>query len=425
MEYRKIKGTNDYLPEQSDVFRTIRNRIESIIEHFGFKYEITPILEPYELFQRSIGETTDIIKKEMFVFESKSGKKIALKPEETAVLFRSISEASFLSDNTVKKLFYFTPVFRHERPQKGRFREFYQFGAEVINSHAPSRDAELMKLGNDILKEFHIEGVELHINSIGCPSCRPRYRDELKSFLKSKEQELCEHCRERIETNPLRTLDCKNEKCIAAVNDAPHSTDYLCDDCLNHYNSVKDHLDELSLNFIENPNIVRGLDYYSKTVFEFIEQGDKLGAQSTIIGGGRYDYLGEEFGMNGIGAVGFAGGFERLLMSIPESYIKQIKNANNLDIVAVFFDEPSRKYVMNICSELQKMGIKTDIAFEYNSIKKQLSYASKSGAHYAMICGEDEMNNNTVIMKEMESGNQKEIQANPDTIKGVLNDNSR
>ncbi len=420
MQFRKIKGTNDYLPNESVIFRAVRNRVENIIEQFGFQYEITPILEPYELFIRSIGEQSDIVNKEMFVFTSKNGKKIALKPEETAVLYRSLSENNLLTNADIKKLFYFTPVFRYERPQKGRFREFYQYGVEIINSYNAERDGEIMHIGKAIIDSFEIKDVKLHINSIGCKKCRPEYKKALIDFLSKNDKNLCENCKIKIHNNPLRILDCKNKSCIEAVKNAPITIDYLCNDCAEHFNQVKESLDRRKIEYIENTNIVRGLDYYSSTVFEFIEEGGKLGSQSTIIGGGRYDYLSNEFDAENIGAVGFSGGFERLLISIDKSVKDRIIDEYSIKAVLVYFNDETMKYASNIADMMREANIKTEITFEYQGIKKQMKFASRINARFAIICGEEEMNDNKVKIKNMNTGKQIEVERNIDKIKEAI-----
>lgn len=422
MNYRKIKGTNDYLPDESTLFRGVKNIIENVIRSYGFKYEITPILEPHELFIRSIGENTDIVNKEMFVFTSKSNKQIALKPEETAVLYRSISENNFINDNDLRKLFYFTPVFRYERPQKGRYREFYQFGVEIINSYDARRDAEIMELGSILLKALNIENTKLHINSIGCSKCRPEYRSTLKTYLHSVENKLCENCGNRIDVNPLRVLDCKNPQCINAVKDAPVTTDHLCSECADHFETVQHALERMGIEYTVNPRIVRGLDYYSKTVFEFIEEGDNLGAQSTIIGGGRYDYLGNEFGMENLGAVGFAGGFERLMMSVPQQMRDAILRSDRIDIAAVYMDDKSEQFVEKLIRDLREAGIICEIAYENDSMKRKMKFAARTGAEFSLICGENEIESNTVTLKHMKTGKQTTVDADVSKIKEVIND---
>lgn len=421
MHYKKIKGTNDYLPEQSLLFRGMRDIIEQIMAQYGFKYEITPVLEPYELFLRSIGENTDIVNKEMFVFTSKSNKKIALKPEETAVLYRSIAENKYINDSDIRKLFYFTPVFRYERPQKGRYREFYQFGAEVINSYDPRRDAEMMGLGARILESLQIDEYELQINSIGCNECRPHYRDTLVKYLHAVEKHLCENCAARIDINPLRVLDCKNNQCIDTVREAPLTTHFLCDKCSAHFDTVQKTLNRMAIPFTVNPRIVRGLDYYSRTVFEFIDKSSSLGAQSTIIGGGRYDYLGSEFGMDSLGAVGFAGGFERLMMSVPRSMKDSIVENAGIEITAVYMDESSEIFTEKLVSELRNAGISCEMAYENDSVKRKMKFASRTGTAYTMICGENEIRENTVILKNMKSGTQQTVKADVSKIREVLN----
>ncbi len=419
MKYNKIKGTNDILPEESMIWLSIRREIENILMNYGFEYIITPIMEPYELFTRNIGESSDIVNKEMYVFETKSRKRIALKPEETVVVFRSIIENNFLQDNTMKKLFYFTPLFRHERPQKGRYREFYQFGIEIINSKSYYRDAEVIEVGYKILEFFKIENVHLEINSIGCNTCRPNYRKALIEYLEKNKKHLCEDCNRRMHTNPLRVLDCKNSMCKQTVSNAPKTIDYLCDDCKTHFEGVKKELDNKNIKYTVNPYIVRGLDYYSKTVFEFIEKGGKLGSQSTIIGGGRYDYLGNEFAGKDIPCVGFASGFERLLMSIDNTLKNNYINNNRIVII---YMENALNYAKQVLKELRENNILCEIDYEHNKMNKQMKFADKKKAKYVFICGEDEMEEKKITIKNMINGEQRLIDFDIKTIKEVINE---
>lgn len=422
MNYRKIKGTNDVLPEQSYIWKAVREELEQLFSAYGFAFEITPVLEPYELFVRGIGSSTDIVNKEMYAFKSGSGKDIALKPEETVVLFRSMIENNFLSDNALKKLYYYTPIFRHERPQKGRYREFYQFGVETVNSDSPDRDAETMELGQRIMERFSIDNVSLEINSIGCRECRPVYREKLIEYLNGVKEQLCDDCKQRIDANPMRVLDCKNQKCRDSIIKAPSTIEHLCEDCSSHFEKVKSSLDERQVGYVVNDRIVRGLDYYSRTVFEFIEKGDKLGSQSTIIGGGRYDYLGDEIADRHIPAVGFAGGFERLLMSIDSSdndlYIKR----NRIRAYIVYMDDKHKVFAMSVMNTLRAAGISSEMSFENENMKKQMRSASRSGALYTLICGDNEVKEGAVTVKNMETGEQAAVKYDLKAIKEVICD---
>lgn len=420
MDYRKIKGTNDILPDESLLWKNVREELEKLFVSYGFAYEITPVLEPYELFVRGIGQGTDIVNKEMYSFKSGSGKDIALKPEETVVLFRSIFENNFLTDSSIQKLYYYTPIFRHERPQKGRYREFYQFGVESINAASPERDAEVIELGQRVLERFSITDTELELNSIGCRECRPKYRQELVLYLKGVEEQLCPDCKQRMVTNPLRVLDCKNEQCRKAVKNAPSTIEHLCSECSAHFKEVKDSLDRRNIRYIVNDRIVRGLDYYSRTVFEFIEKGDKLGSQSTIIGGGRYDYLGDEIADKHVPAIGFAGGFERLIMSISEDIRKKCIMQGKLNAYVVYIDQKQKNYAEGILSMLRQGGIASDMSLENDNMKKQMKNASRTGAAYTVICGENEEKENTVTIRNMETGEQVSVRAELNAIREVI-----
>jgi len=420
MNYRRIKGTNDYLPQQSLLIKSIESELYRIFEAYGYKWEITPILEPYELFVRSIGQSSDIVSKEMFIIDS-SKNKIALKPEETAPLFRSVIENNYISDSSVKKLCYITPIFRHERPQKGRYREFYQYGIEAVNTDSPQRDAEIIEIGREIIRHFQLENIELNINSIGCRDCRSSYRETLVEYLRNVEGRLCGNCSKRIQTNPLRVFDCKNKTCINALKEAPEITDYLCETCSDHFEDVKNGLDERDIKFTVNPRIVRGLDYYSRTVFEFIERGDKLGAQSTVIAGGRYDYLGDEIAGREIRAVGFAGGLERLVMSLPPGVREKMLASKRTDIVIAYFDKKALKYARKTADILRKNNISVEIAYEFDKIGKQIQFASRIDARYVMIIGDNEIDTNQVTLKHLDSGSQQTIENTIEVIKEVIN----
>lgn len=421
MEYSRIKGTNDIIPPESLLWKGVIAAIHEVFSSFGYSFEISPILEPFELFVRSIGEGTDIVNKEMFIFESKSGKKIALKPEETAVLMRSIIENNIVGDSFARKYYYITPIFRYERPQKGRYREFYQYGVEAVNTQSVMRDAEIIEAGRKIIDRFGIKNVSLEINSIGCRECRKPYRDELALYFRSNTEKLCDDCRRKSETNPMRILDCKNEGCIAVSSGAPVISDYLCSGCKKDFEDMQFLLKEKSIEFRINPRIVRGLDYYSKTVFEFVEQGGVLGSQSTLIGGGRYDYLAEEMGGRNMPSVGFAGGLERLLLSIPEDVRKQIIKKEGIDAVCVYFDRETLSFSERIAAELRKDGKKIEICYESDKIKKQMKYASSLGAAYAVICGGDELKRGVVTVKNLETQEQSEISSSASKILEAIN----
>jgi len=315
MEYRAVRGVEDLIPPESLKFERIASAFKEVVEKGGFKEVILPIFEEARLFTRSVGETTDIVQKEMYIFEDKGGRVIALRPEGTASAVRAYIEKGVYAKEPFTKWFYIGPMFRFERPQAGRKRQFFQAGAEVFGLSSPGADAEVIKLAQSVLDSLKVEAV-LEINSIGCKKCRPEYKRALIEYLENKLELLCKDCKERFLKNPLRVLDCKVESCKEVVKGAPKLTDYLCQECKEHYEKLKDYLKLLKVDFKENPLLVRGLDYYTKTVFEF--KSSKLGAQSTVLAGGRYDYLVEELGGPKTPALGFAMGIDRVMLLIEE-----------------------------------------------------------------------------------------------------------
>uniref|UniRef100_A0A7C3N6Y3 Histidine--tRNA ligase n=1 Tax=candidate division WOR-3 bacterium TaxID=2052148 RepID=A0A7C3N6Y3_UNCW3 len=420
MAFEKIRGTYDLLPEDSLFFYKLKKDIEKIFELSGFYYVESAILQPVEIFKRSIGSESDIVKKEMFEVVSNS-QSIVLKAEETAPLMAGLSEKKILESSVFTKFFYFTKVFRHERPQKGRFREFYQYGCESIGDFNKFMDGEVIELGKRILNHFKVSH-SLHINSIGCNVCRKPYLDNLKDYLRKEKDNLCDDCKRRVETNPLRVFDCKNEKCKKVTSAGPKILDNLCDDCKNDFEGLKDFLNINGIDFIVDPNIVRGLDYYEKSVFEFVETGGKLGSQSTLIGGGRYRYKKDEIFKNEITGVGFAGGVERLILSISEDVKKNFVDFSSLDIFIVHFGGETFKKGVELLKMLRENGVKSEISFSEGRINKLLSLASKKKAKYVIIIGEDELSKGKISLKDMKTSLQKEISINlEDLLKEIKN----
>ncbi len=400
MEFKAIRGIEDLIPPESEKFERVVDTFKETVKLAGFKEVILPIVEEAKLFTRSVGETTDIVQKEMYVFEDKGGRVIALRPEGTASAVRAYVEKGIYAKEPFTKWFYIGPMFRFERPQAGRKRQFFQAGCEVFGLSQPGADAETIALADSILKNLKVEAT-LEINSIGCENCRPAYRKALIEFLKKKAGELCEDCLKRFERNPLRVLDCKNEACQAVVREAPKITDHLCSDCREHYEITKELLKLLEVNFNENPFLVRGLDYYTRTVFEFKAAG--LGSQNTVLAGGRYDKLISQLGGPDTPALGFAMGIDRIMLLIPEPEEKR---------TGVFIvtrgDEAYRKG-LNLLKLLRSKGVKAEIDHRQGSFKAQMKAADRANARFAVIIGESEVAEGFFTVKELDTGKQERI----------------
>ena len=409
----KPRGTEDVLPKDSGLWQKVENIARETAGLFGYKEIRTPVFESTELFQRGVGDTTDVVQKEMYTFEDKGGRSITLKPEGTACLVRSYIENSLYANPQPTKLMYIIPCFRYEKPQSGRLREFHQFGIECFGAETPATDAEVISLASMFLKNAGVKNVKLNINSIGCPECRGKYNESLKSYFNSNKDDLCETCLERLEKNPMRILDCKSPVCSKIAENAPKMIDYLCEDCSNHFESVKMRLDKMGIEYFVNPDIVRGLDYYTKTVFEFTS--DALGAQSTVCGGGRYSGLVEELGGKPAEGIGFAVGLERLILII-KSQNEDAEVTQTPDIFFATIGENAEAEAQKLIYELRKMGVYAEQDLCGRSVKAQMKYADKLGAKYSVVLGDDEVANGTANLKNMTDGETKEIKINPDEI---------
>jgi histidyl-tRNA synthetase len=401
MEFKAIRGVEDILPPESEKFERVVDTFKKVVELSGFKEVILPIFEEAKLFTRSVGETTDIVQKEMYVFQDKGGRTIALRPEGTASAVRAYVENGIYAREPFTKWFYVGPMFRFERPQAGRKRQFFQAGCEVFGIKEPGADAELIKVASDILKNLSINA-ELQINSIGCKKCRPEYRRALISFLRERVNELCPTCQERLERNPLRVLDCKEESCQEVVSRAPKITDFLCKECKEHYERVKEYLKLLNVPFVENPLLVRGLDYYTKTVFEF--KSSELGAQSTVLAGGRYDDLIEEIGGPRTPALGFAMGIDRAILLLPES------EERREGVFVVTRGEEAYRRGLKVVSFLREKGVKSEIDHRRGSFKAQMKAADRNRTRYALIIGEEEVENDFFSLRDLETGKQERVE---------------
>ena len=407
VKIQKPRGTMDIFPTEALLWQKIESKAREVAARFGFGEIRTPTFEELTLFKRGVGEVTDVVQKEMYTFEDREGRVFALRPEGTASVVRSIIENGKCSDAMPLKYYYIINCFRYEKPQAGRSREFFQFGTEMFGTKDASADASVIALASTLISELGIGGVKLHINSIGCPDCRPKYREALVEYFKSHESELCDTCKERLKTNPLRVLDCKSPICSALAKDAPNTIDYLCDECDNHLKELKSYLDAQGIEYEIDTRIVRGLDYYTKTVFEFI--CENIGAQSTICGGGRYDGLMEQLGGPSLPDIGFGMGLTRLILAMQASGADEVKEPNPLLYIAPMGTE-ARKKALEIVSKLRTKGVYAECDICARSLKAQMKYADKIGAEYTLILGDSELESGKAQLKCMAQSSQEEIE---------------
>lgn len=400
------KGTKDVLPNQSYKWHFIEKAVREVARQFNANEIRTPTFEHTELFLRGVGETTDIVNKEMYTFIDKGERSITLKPEGTAGVARSFIENSLSQLPQPIKMYYITPVFRYERPQAGRLREHHQFGFELFGADSAQADIEAMMLAKAIFDKLGIGNLTLNINSIGCPICRAEYNKALKEYLRGNLDKMCSTCRDRFDKNPLRILDCKEERCTAINKDAPIVLDYLCDDCKAHHNEICATLEELGVNFVINPRVVRGLDYYTRTVFEFIS--NNIGAQGTVCGGGRYNNLVEEVGGSPCPAVGFGMGLERLLM-VMDGLNLSVGEDYKPDLYIAPICDGARKSISLLCMKLRSDGLNVDFDLMDRSVKAQLKYANKLQAKYVAVIGDDELCIHSAKIKNMSNGQESTV----------------
>ena len=395
------RGTHDILPSESHRWHHIENKIKNICLEFGYKEIRTPIFESTELFERGVGDTTDVVQKEMYTFKDKGGRSVTLRPEGTACIVRSFVESSLYAQPQPTKLYYLYPCFRYEKPQAGRLREFHQFGVEVMGADSAAMDAEIISLAMQVFRRLDVTGIELNINSIGCPTCRKAYNDALKAYFAPHLDELCETCRQRYEKNPLRILDCKSKECKVIYKDAPVLLDHICEDCAEHFEKLKTYLTTMGIPFVVDPTIVRGLDYYTKTVFEIISKNK--GSEGTICGGGRYNGLVAEIGGPEMPGVGFAMGLERLLL-VLESLELLPENEERPDLFIANIGEGADMFVQKLVYDLRNQGICAERDYLNRSVKAQMKYANKTGARYSAVIGDDDIAAGSVNVKNMETG---------------------
>ena len=407
MKFKSIKGTRDILPDETVRWQAVEQAIRDVMRAFNYKDIRTPVFEETALFARSIGELTDIVGKEMYTFTDRSGTSLTLKPEMTASVVRSFIQNNLGEQQPLVKVYYLSPAFRQERPQAGRLRQFHQFGAEAIGGKQPSVDAEIIALAMEIYKKLGIESMALKINSVGCPNCRPAYREELKKFLSGIVEKLSEESKRRFEQNPLRILDSKDENDQILTQAAPLMKDHLCSECASHFSELQALLSVLQIEFAVDGRIVRGLDYYTKTAFEIISTD--LGSQDALAGGGRYDGLVEELGGKSTPAVGFAAGFERLLMVLEKRGI-QVGGPMHPTLFLAGADEEGRRWAIRQAMELRRAGVPCEIDFLGRSLKAQMREADRQQATYVLVVGANEVLQGKATLKNMKTGEQAILQ---------------
>ena len=403
------KGTHDILPADVHIWQYVEKCAYEICSKFGYNEIRFPVFEQTDLFNRGVGDTTDVVQKEMYTFNDKGDRSITLRPEGTASTVRSYLENNLNNAPAPVKLFYIITCYRYERPQAGRFREFRQFGVENFGSSSPYTDAEVISLAINLLKKLGINDLKLYINSIGCPECRKKYNELLKSYLTDHNNELCDLCNDRIVRNPLRVLDCKNNDCRTVINNAPTVDMVLCEDCKKHFSTLTEALTAVGIDYIVDTTLVRGLDYYTKTVFE-IKSSD-LGAQSTVCGGGRYDGLVEQLGGIPTPGIGFSVGLERLIDVLTKKGLLP-EPQNDIALFIASIGEDATNFAFKLATDLRTKGVSVEFDHLSRSVKAQLKYADKLNAKYSVVLGDDEITSGVASVKNMNSGEVKEIKIN-------------
>lgn len=408
MKIQSIRGVKDILPGEIEKWHKVENTARRVFATYGFQEIRLPVFESTSLFKRSIGETTDIVEKEMYTFTDRGGEEITLRPEGTASVVRAFIQHKMYGSNQLAKLYYMGPMFRYERPQAGRFRQFYQIGAEALGSAHPSVDSEVMTMLIVLFRELGLKDVELQINSLGCPDCRPAYRDTLKQAIREHLDELCANCTARYERNPLRVLDCKVERDQEIARGLPRISDHLCQACRDNFAEVQSILQIMNTPFSINNQLVRGLDYYTRTTFEVVGT-EGLGSQNAICGGGRYDTLVEEFEGPPTPCFGFAVGVERLIATLPESTWDGL--AVRPDVFAVLLGDAARRCGYRLIQQLRDAGMYVELDYEGGSMKSQMRKANRLESRFALIIGDNEIQNGRYVLKDMSGGEQMEIDA--------------
>ena len=415
MEVQAPKGTKDMLPQDAYKWHFVENKFREIAKFYGMREIRTPMFEHTDLFLRGVGDTTDIVQKEMYTFNDKGNRSITLKPEGTAPVVRAFIENRLFNEAQPTKLYYAIPCFRYENVQKGRLRQFHQFGTEVFGSKEPSMDAEVIAFAMEFLKSLGLKSLSLNINNLGCPNCRPKYNEALKKFLEENYDDLCGLCQSRFDKNPMRILDCKNKNCGEITKNAPIILDYMCEECDSHFAEVKKYLDILNIPYTVDPGIVRGLDYYTKTIFEILND------DFTVCGGGRYDRLIEQLGGPEMPAVGFGLGIERLLLTLKNEGI-EIPSEGLYDLYVGARGEEGKLASFKLANTLRTRGIKTEINHMGRSLKAEMKYANKIGAKFTVVLGDDELQTGNAKFKRMSDGEQFEVNLNNiEEIVAILN----
>ena len=403
---KAIKGTKDVLPKEAYKNQYIEATVLDVAQRFGYKEMRTPVFEHTELFQRGVGSTTDVVQKEMYTFDDKGGRSITLRPEGTAGAARSFLENGLCNEALPQKICYLTSCYRYEKPQAGRLREFHQFGVECFGTPSPLADAEIISLAKTVFDELGIKDLSLEINSIGCPECRVKYHEALREYFNARKDELCDTCKERLDRNPMRILDCKSPVCSEIAKGAPVVLDYLCDDCREHFEAVKKYLTSQSIEFTVNPQIVRGLDYYTKTVFEFVS--NSIGAQGTVCGGGRYDGLIEELGGQKTPSLGFGLGLERLML-LMEAQSCEFPEDARPDLFIAALGEKATLKAIDIAKDMRAEGYSCLYDLNSRSLRAQMKYADKLNAKYTILIGDSEVEEGVAKLKDMQTGEETEI----------------
>ncbi|MBQ2887914.1 MAG: histidine--tRNA ligase [Firmicutes bacterium] len=403
---KRPRGTNDFLPEDTVKWQYVENMLRELCRQFGYEELRTPIFEETELFLRGVGDTTDIVQKEMYTFEDAGGRSVTLRPENTASAVRAYVENKMFAGAQPTKLFYIGPMFRYERPQAGRFRQFHQFGIECFGASSPAADAEIIVLAWEFYRRLGLRNLELNVNSVGCPECRPVYRKALQDFLRPNLDKLCGTCQERFEKNPLRILDCKNPECQHHLVGAPTTIDALCDDCREHFNAVLRHLDAVGIPYKINEKLVRGLDYYTNTAFEILLSD--IGAQSAVCGGGRYNRLVEEIGGKPTPGVGFALGMERVFNALQAQGI-ELPIKPKIDVFVAALGAEASDVAFRLVTDMRRLGLAAEHDMMGRSLKAQFKYADKFNAAYTLVVGGDELARGTVQLRDMQGSEQQEI----------------
>lgn len=403
---KAIRGTQDLLPKESYKWQAVESIMMETAEQYGFREIRTPVFEHTELFQRSVGETTDVVQKEMYTFEDKGGRSITLRPEGTAGAARAMLEHALYNEGLPVKAYYRTSCYRYEKPQAGRLREFHQFGIECFGAVSPAADAEVICVGQSILDRLGLQRIELQINSIGCPKCRGEYHKVLRAYFEQYKDQLCETCLGRLERNPMRILDCKSPVCSKIASQAPVMLDYLCQECADHFEKVKDYLNAAGVAYAVNPKIVRGLDYYTKTVFEFIS--NEIGSQAAVCAGGRYDGLISELGGPQMPSLGFGMGMERVFLLLEKQGV-QLPSPAGCDLYLAGLGSAAERRVFQLAKSLRDEGFSVESDVAGRSLKAQMKYADKIGARFSMVVGDEELKSGKAQLKNMATGEQSEV----------------